>query len=100
MNRSVRRVLLLGFLSIVVYPLSFAPVDLILYGPSSQSGLYRLDRMQIYSPVNYLIDHTPLAPPLLWWSNVWCVGDRHRLEQWLRKSGYSGTGHGGNISSS
>jgi hypothetical protein len=32
-------------------------------------------RMPVYKPVDWLIDHTPLYRGLFWWASVWGVRD-------------------------
>lgn len=94
MPKAVRRVLLAGLVSFVVYPLSYAPVDFFVFGPANRSGLIYMKRLPVFAPVEFLIDRSVLSSSLLLWSDLWRVGSRHRLECWLRQSGYSGAAHG------
>lgn len=88
----VCRVLLAGFLSFVVYPLSFAPLDRLIYGDDSVEGTFRTRRLLVFAPVTYLIDYTPADRALLWWSSVWRVEGRHITDRWLRPDGCYGIG--------
>ena len=73
-STTVRRVLLVGVFSLVVYPLSYAPVDRALDGADAVMSeaesitlfFHRETRWTTpYRPVMALIDHTWMAGPLL-----------------------------------
>jgi hypothetical protein len=39
-----------------------------------------------YIPVEWLIDHTPLDEPLLWWAELWGVEPRQSFESICRQT--------------
>lgn len=93
MSKTVRRVLLIGFLAFVVYPLSYAPIHRLLSGPdhlfifsvgegNSQAVEIALPEPQPWAipflPVRLLITYTPLKEPLLLWSDLWSVEVQQR----------------------
>jgi len=41
-------------------------------------------RFPIYRPVDRLIDRSPVRPVLLWWADVWGVGEQFRAASWYR----------------
>jgi hypothetical protein len=92
MPKSLRRIVLFGFLSFIAYPLSYAPLDRVVYGDDSASAWFRPRRLPVFAPVLYLIDHTPIGSTLLWWSSVWGVESRHVCDRYFREDGYYGLG--------
>lgn len=74
--------LLIGF-SLLVYVLSYAPAIRYSYGPDFnlyiKNGSAMIDppmswiRTNVYVPVEWLIDKTPLRRPLLLWADLWNV---------------------------
>src|SRR6218665_1136067 len=93
MSKNVRRVLLVGFLAFVVYPLSYAPLHRLLSGPDHQFirtvGEGNAKSVEIalpepqpwaipFLPLRLLIPPTPLKEPLLLWSDLWSVGVQQR----------------------
>ena len=87
-SKDVRRLLFAGFLSFLVYPLSFAPVDRLLSGRFIKPG--SVHRLRVYHPVTRLIDHTSLKGPLLQWSGLWGMGERHRNDTAVRMNPWPG----------
>ena len=89
MSKNVRRVLLVGLLAFVVYPLSYAPLLRLLSGTDGSyvrivatTGGRKTAEVHLpsapnwaiaYLPVRLLITHTPLKKPLLLWADIWGV---------------------------
>lgn len=97
MSITIRRTLVAGLASFVVYPLSYAPLQRLVNGPdkayprdgfsfSGAAGVfqkrYRLPPRggweAVYLPSRLLIDRTPLRGPLLLWGGLWGVEAQHR----------------------
>ena len=62
----------------VGYVLSYAPVYRWQVGPDVDG--FRILQMSGYGPVEWLMDNTALSKPLLWWGDVWGVGEKLRLD--------------------
>jgi hypothetical protein len=67
----------------VLYVLSYAPVYRLMYEPT-----FVETRIPGYSPVEWLIDRTPLRTPLFWWSGVFGVREKTEhasdIREWQR----------------
>lgn len=75
--------LILGML-VVTYVLSHAPVYSILYGDEPADERTTRRSIKFYSPVEGLIDGSPLRNPLLNWADVWGVGVHMRMDSSMR----------------
>jgi hypothetical protein len=67
----------------VTYALSYAPVfrwQMERQNTMCPEGKWR----QLYDPVNWMIDRTPLRPPLLSWADYWNVRSPMETESWYR----------------
>lgn len=68
----------------VLYVLSYAPVVRFTGGSEEPDPWHPFaglvpprpadsERFPIYAPIDWMIDHTPLARPLWWWAGLWGV---------------------------
>ncbi len=56
----------------IMYVLSYAPVFRFVGDPSAHTYIgFREDWQELYRPVEWLTDTTPLREPLLFWSGLW-----------------------------
>jgi len=82
MSRTARTAILAGILIVLVYPLSYAPLDRYLNGPGSfyifLTDDTRLD--DAFHPVVLLEGERLIGVGrfLSWWSDMWGVGKKHR----------------------
>lgn len=58
---------------LTAYLLSFALMARLFPDPSDILGISEVHFWRIYSPANWVIDHTPLQTPLLKWAEFWGV---------------------------
>lgn len=81
----------------LMYVLSYAPVVRMIGGwdtvlgtdgfgnPAILRAPIYSDDLPAYRPVEWLIDHTPMREPLLWWADICGVGRPFReAESWHR----------------
>lgn len=64
-----------------IYLLSFAPM--VKFNPGPLDGFIQISPVhewEIYRPANWLIDHTPLRVPLMYWARIW--GTESEFEFW------------------
>ena len=56
----------------IMYVLSYAPTFRFVGDPSAHTYIgFREDWQELYRPVEWLTDTTPLREPLLFWSGLW-----------------------------
>jgi hypothetical protein len=67
-------VMALGVVLAVGYVMSYAPMYRWKAGPDGTG--FHFVHLPGYGPVEWLIDNTALSKPLLWWGDVWGVGDK------------------------
>ena len=83
LSRRGRICVILGFVAVPsLYCLSYAPLLQLWLGAHGDRGntplmglkLWQLD--DLFVPVQWMIDNTPLRQPLLWWAGFWDVPER------------------------
>lgn len=86
--RRMYRVSVVGLLTIVIYVLSYAPAYRVVYRADSdvrgKDGVDWINPtangMQLYRPVEWLIDHTPFRDVLMQWARLWDVGTQQSVD--------------------
>ena len=87
MSRRVRRIVFAALAAFVVYPLSYAPVSRILYGPDDPRVFETMHRAElIYLPLHIVIDHTWADVPLRLWARLWEVDTRFDIDSVWRQT--------------
>lgn len=85
---TVRRVVIAAVISVITYPLSYAPLDRLIVGPDHNNwpkpSLLSQPWRRVYAPLS-LVSDQPLAHPVFQaWSRLWGVEMRHTLEAVVR----------------
>lgn len=73
----------------LLYALSYAPAYRLVFG-ADPGNYVRTDEqpgLGIFRPVEWLVDRTPMRPVLLWWADVWRVGEGMRFDSDIRTNG-------------
>src|SRR5262245_47812685 len=88
-NSSSRSVIIVvaALVVVLVYAMSYAPFVWLCQSrmPPGSSDWVAADGWTFYKPIDWLFDNTKMLRPLLWWADVWGVGENFVGGQFRRE---------------